>query len=87
MARAQNGYEVSLGWAGPVAGDLAEITRSGFALDFRLPLRATSRELSSVGVGYEFLTFDVSSGSGVLLRSTSANGGVAELRRHVTVVN
>jgi hypothetical protein len=52
-----------------------------------LILNGERLEVQPDGGFNEFLTFDVSSGSGVLLRSTSANGGVAELRRHVTVVN
>jgi hypothetical protein len=52
-----------------------------------LLLNGERLEVQADGAFNEFLTFDVSSGSSVLLRSTGTRGGVAELRRRVTVVN
>ena len=52
-----------------------------------LVLNGEPLEVQADGSFNEFLTFDVSSGSSVLLRSTSTKGGVAEQRRRVTVVN
>ncbi len=52
-----------------------------------LVLNGERLEVQTDGSFNEFLTFDISSGSSVLLRSTGAKGGVAELRRRVTVVN
>ncbi len=44
-------------------------------------------EVQPDGSFNEFLTFDSSSGSSVVLRSTGSKGGVAELRRRVLVVD
>ena len=52
-----------------------------------LVLNGERLEVQADGTFNEFLTFDVSSGSSVLLRSTGTKGGVAEQRRRVTVVN
>ncbi len=52
-----------------------------------LLLNGERLEVQADGSFNEFLTFDGSSGSSVLLRSTGAKGGVAELRRRVAVAN
>ena len=48
-----------------------------------LVLNGERLEVQADGTFNQFLTFDGSSGSSVLLRSTGAKGGVAELRRRV----
>ncbi len=52
-----------------------------------LLLNGDRLEVQADGSFNEFVTFDASSGASVLLRSTGGSGGVAELRRRVTVVN
>ncbi len=52
-----------------------------------LVLNGEPLEVQPDGSFNEFLTFDISSGSNALLRSTGPQGGVAELRRRVTVVD
>jgi hypothetical protein len=44
-------------------------------------------ELQPDGTFDEFMTFDASAGTGVVVRSTGSRGGVAELRRRAVVAN